>query len=131
MRTAFVLVTQILCLLIITYFGHSLISLLQHLDVITEAAVNWWFFYGRWLYLLCNVGLLGAALLSLLVSGKAQDNMIVASDSPLGRRLFNIWKTQNAIIAIIAAATFPIVYNRTPAELRKYLLPSILRQFTD
>ncbi len=78
--------------------------------------------------MLGNVGLLVAALLALLVSGKAQDNMIAVSESPTVRTLLNIWKTQNAIIAIISSVTFPFVYAQTPPELRKFLLPSFLWQ---
>ena len=125
MRTAFAIMSQIACLVIIAYFGQCVLILLRYGNVITESVIYWYIGYGRFLYLLINVGLLVSALIAFIMSGQAKDNMIVVSESPVGRTLFSLWQTQNVIIATISIASFLYLYSQAPPDFRKYLLPSI------
>lgn len=126
MRTTFVAASQIVCLVTIAYFGHSLVALLRMGDVITESAMNWYIIYGRYVYLAFNVALFSSSVFAFIFGGTVKENAIVASQSPVGLKLFNLWMTQNAVIATASVISFVFVFTQTPPEYRKYLLPSVM-----
>ncbi len=126
MRTVLVASSQIVCLTTIAYLGHSLVDLLRVQSLITDSAINWYVIYGRYLYLSFNVALILSAVVAFIVGGSRDENQIVTSKSPVGLTLFNVWMTQNVIVAVISLASFVFVYTQTPPEFRRYLLPRVM-----
>ncbi|MCU0712282.1 MAG: hypothetical protein MUC43_09490 [Pirellula sp.] len=105
MKASYLFVVQILLFATIALFGIHVIILLTAWGILAKSAFFFCFGYGRYIYLVCSVGLLLLSLAVTIVSADSSDGRLVVTHDNWGRKLFRFWMLQNTIIGTLTIAS--------------------------
>lgn len=126
MKTSFLTVVQILLLATIALFGIHVIILLRTWGILTQSALYFCFSYGRYIYLVCSVGLLLLSLAVTVASAGSSEGRLVITHDNWGTKLFRFWMLQNTTIGTLAMASLMWLIATSPKEAADILRISVL-----
>jgi hypothetical protein len=122
MKTSLLFLLQILLLATSALFGIHVIILLSTWEILTQSALYFCFGYGRYIYLVCSVGLLLLSLAATIVSAGSSEGRLVVTHDDLGMKLFRFWMLQNTIIGTLAMASLLWLIATAPKGTATHLL---------